>query len=229
MPKEYSDRIQFFAERVSPLLEEALGENDWKNILDLGCGDGALLDTLNKKGYFENKTVYAMDMSEQRIDSARSISDDIHCTVGDASNTGLEDGSLDFLISDQVIEHVDNDEDMILEIRRIMAKNGTVYLGTIFKKSYGWYFYRCNGKWTIDPTHVREYTKDNQLLDLLTKHGLEIIKIKKTMESRSFLDAFLRRLGFGSRVYEMRGLKFLRRLRIPIPGYFNWEILCKKI
>ena len=229
MPKEYSDRIQFFTGRVPALLDEALGQTDWKNILDLGCGDGALLDALNKKGYFKGKTVYAIDLSEQRINSAKAINEAFVCSVGDASHTQLEDGSLDFLISDQVIEHVPDDEDMVREIHRVMAKNGTLYLGTVFKKKYAWYFYRCNGKWTIDPTHVREYTQDEQLLDLLTKHGLEIVKSQKSLESRPLMDAVLRRLGASSTVYRMRGLKSLRRLRLPIPGYFNWEILCRKL
>ena len=228
MPKDYSDRIQFFAERVPPLLDEALGQSDWKNILDLGCGDGALLDALNKKGYLDGKTVYAIDLSEQRIESAQAINDAFVCSVADATNTELADGSLDFLITDQVIEHVPSDEDMVREIHRVMAKNGTVYIGTIFKKKYAWYFYRCNGKWTIDPTHVREYTRDEQLLDLLRKHGLEVIKTRKNLESRPLMDAVLRRIGAGSTAYEMPGLKTLRRLRLPIPGYFNWEILCRK-
>ncbi len=229
MQKEYSDRIQFFAERISPLLNEALNQTEWKSILDLGCGDGALLDAINKRGYFDGKTVYAIDISQRRIATAKKISDQIICSVGNAAHTDLEDGTLDFLITDQVIEHVEDDEEMVREIHRIMAPKGTVYIGTIFKKRFAWYFYRCNGKWTIDPTHIREYTEDNQLLDLLRKHGLEVIRIKKTLESRSLLDAFLRRIGSKNNVYEIRGLKALRRLRIPIPGYFNWEILCRKI
>ena len=229
MSKDYSNRIQFFAERIPALLGEALDQSDWKNVLDLGCGDGALLDALNKGGYFDGKTVYAIDLSQQRIDSASAIDESFVCSVADASDTRLEDGSLDFLITDQVIEHVPSDEDMVREIRRVMAPNGNVYIGTVFKKKYAWYFYRCNGKWTIDPTHVREYTQDAQLLDLLRKYGLQVIQSKKTMESRPLMDAILRRLGASRGVYRMRGLKTLRRLRLPIPGYFNWEVLCRKI
>ena len=228
MPRDYSDRVQFFTENVPVLLDQALGQSNWTSILDLGCGDGALLYALDKKGYFKGKTVYAIDLSEQRINSAKTINDTFLCTVADASHTQLEDGSIDFLISDQVIEHVPDDADMIREIHRIMAKDGIVYLGTIFKKSYAWYFYRCNGKWTIDPTHVREYTQDDQLLDKLKKQGLEILECKKTLESRPLMDAVLRRLGASNTVYQMRGLKSMRRLRLPIPGYFNWEILCRK-
>ena len=94
MPREYSDRIQFFTESVPALLDEALGQTDWKNILDLGCGDGALLYALDKKGYFKGKTVYAIDLSEQRINSAKTINDTFVCTVADASHTQLEDGSI---------------------------------------------------------------------------------------------------------------------------------------
>ena len=182
MPREYSDRVQFLTGRVPALLDEALGQTDWDNILDLGCGDGALLYALEKNGYFKGKTVYAIDLSEKKIDSTKTINDAFVCTVADASNTRLEDGSIDFLISDQVIEHVPDDTDMIREIHRIMARNGTVYLGTVFKKKYAWYFYRCNGRWTIDPTHVREYTQDEQLLDEFKKQGLEILECKNTLE-----------------------------------------------
>jgi 2-polyprenyl-3-methyl-5-hydroxy-6-metoxy-1,4-benzoquinol methylase len=140
----------------------------------------------------------------------------------------VRDSSVDVVISTQVIEHVDDDAKMAREMYRIASPNATVYVATIFKKWYGWYFYRCNGKWTIDPTHLREYSKDSQLLDTLTDAGLEIVASKKTLDGRSLLDAGLKRVRASRSVYDNKFLKRLRSFRIPIPGYYIWEVVCKK-
>jgi 2-polyprenyl-3-methyl-5-hydroxy-6-metoxy-1,4-benzoquinol methylase len=227
--RKYPQRIQFYTGEVPELLNVGLEHSDWTSFLDLGCGDGALLQAMYQQGYFDGKHPYAVDMSESRIALVRNISEDIDCWVGDASNTSFQDGSIDFVASTQVIEHVEDDEEMVKEINRILVPNGLAYISTVFKKNYAWYYYRCNGKWTIDPTHVREYTQDGQLLDKLTKHGLEVLRTKKTLTSRPLVDAVLRRMRVKNTIYQTRGLKLLRRLSLPIPGYYNWEILCRKL
>lgn len=226
--REYSTRIQFYANDVSPLLCKFLKERHWQSCLDLGCGDGALLSSLSKRGYFQDKTVYAHDLSEDRIKVVKAMNEDVNCLVGDATDTGIQHCSIDFIISTQVIEHVANDQDMIKEMHRILAKEGVVYLTTVFKAWYGWYFYRCNGKWTLDPTHVREYTHDGQLLDLLCQCGFEILVSKKSLEGRPLLDFIFRRISAPRTVYSNRFLRRLRTLRVPIFGYYNWEIVCQK-
>ena len=226
--EEYAKRTQFYAEVVPPLLRDLLGGAQWDSCLDLGCGDGSLLYALNKQGYLTGKSVYAVDISQARLDQVKQINPDIMCLRSDACQTQLQGGSIDFLISTQVIEHVEEDADMVREIRRILARNGTVYLSTIFKKWYGWYFYRCNGRWTIDPTHLREYTQDRQLLDIFRRYDFEILDSKKTLDGRPVLDSLLRRVGAGNKVYDKRLLRVLRRVSVPIPGYYIWEIAGRK-
>ena len=155
--EEYSKRTHFYVDEIPPILSVLLEETGWQHCLDLGCGDGALIAAMHNQGYLDGKLLYAVDASESRIDSVRKISPEIRCIVGDACDTQMEDGSIDLLISTQVIEHVSNDDDMVKEMHRLLRSDGTLYLTTIIKKRYGWYFYRCNGKWTLDPTHVREY------------------------------------------------------------------------
>jgi 2-polyprenyl-3-methyl-5-hydroxy-6-metoxy-1,4-benzoquinol methylase len=224
----YAKRTQFYTEDVPPLLSKFLDNTEWNTCLDLGCGDGALLYALNKKGYFAGKTVYGVDLSTSRLQMVSQINSDIICLARDVCDTQVEDASIDFLISTQVIEHVESDAKMVAEIYRILAPTGTVYLSTIFKKWYGWYFYRCNGKWTIDPTHVREYTHDDQLLDILKNQNLQILEFKKTLDGRPLMDALLRRVGARNFVYNNRMLNLFRGISIPIPGYYIWEIVARK-
>ena len=226
--EDYSKRAQFYVDDVPPLLLNSLEKADWTTILDLGCGDGALLAALNDRGYFNEKSVFAVDISDNRIELVKKINQDFNCVVADGCHTQLAGSSIDFLMSTQVIEHVANDHDMVKEMRRLLHADGLLYLSTVFKKKYGWYFYRCNGKWTLDPTHLREYTNDDQLLDVLRDHGFEILENKKTLDGRPLMDAILRRLHAPRNVYNNRFFKLLRAVRIPIPGYYQWELVCQK-
>ncbi|MCJ7792569.1 MAG: class I SAM-dependent methyltransferase [Candidatus Marinimicrobia bacterium] len=220
----------FYTESIPQLLLKFLDDVNWESYSDLGCGDGSLLYALNKKGYFNNKVVYAIDLSKNRISLVKKINKDFRCFVDNACNIrNIKDNSIDFLVSTQVIEHVPSDNDMIKEISRVLSKNGIVYLSTVFKKWYGWYFNRCNGKWTLDPTHVREYTQDNQLLDVFRNYGFKIVKNKKSLVYFLIANYILRRIGAERSVFNNHFLKILAGVfRVPIFGYYNWEIVCKK-
>src|SRR5207248_2495402 len=83
----------------------------------------------------------------------------------------------------------------ISEIARVLAPGGTAYVTTVHKKWYGWYFYRCNGRWVIDPTHLREYRNDAELLRERAPAGLQVAENRKTQLFFPVADFFLRRLG----------------------------------
>lgn len=228
--EEYSKYKQFYTTKVPKLLLKYLNFLGWKTFLDLGCGDGSLLYALNKDNYFKNKNVYAVDLSENRINLVKNINENFICIVGNVCNIKeIKDNSIDFIVSEQVIEHVDNDKEMVDEICRILKKDGVIYLSTVFKKWYGWYFYKCNGNWTLDPTHLREYTKDKQILDLFSKNEFEILESKKTLVKRSFLDFILKRLKVDRKIFiNNQFLNKIRSIEFPIPGYYIWEIVCIK-
>lgn len=219
---------QFLVDEIPELLTNILDTTTWSSLLDAGCGDGSLLHALNLNGYLSGKSAYGLDVEHTRLKIVREISDDLICLNGSACDVPVADKSIDIFVSTQVIEHVPDDEAMVREIRRVLADDGTVYLSTVFKKAYGWYFYRNGGRWVLDPTHLREYSRDSQLLDLFEKHDFDILVNQKTLDGRPVIDSIIRRLGGGRRVYGNRVLKRLRSFRVPIPGYYNWEIVCKK-
>ena len=224
----YSKHTQFYTQEIPLLLGNHLGANEWQRCLELGCGDGSLFHALDQEGYFENKFACALDVSETRINRIKAATGATDCMVGDACRTPLKDESFEFLFSSQVIEHVHSDEEMVKEMRRVLAPNGIVYLSTVFKKWYGWYFYRCNGKWVLDPTHLREYNQDEQLLDILERSGLKVLENRKSLDGRPILDAVSRRMGTNRKIYDNRLLRLFRSVRIPIFGYYIWEIVCQK-
>jgi len=229
MEDRYSRRIHFYSADIPELLLRYLENSDWQSILDLGCGDGALLYALNHRNLFKNKTVCAVDISKTRIGRVKTINKDFRCWVDNACSVhGLPSQKMDFVISNQVIEHVEEDRAMVREIKRLIKPNGICYLSTVFKKKYGWYFYRLNGRWVLDPTHVREYTHQDQLLDILQAYDFKILENRRTPIRYPLIELLLRKVWPNRNALEYKILKFLRRIRIPIIGYDCWELVIQE-
>jgi 2-polyprenyl-3-methyl-5-hydroxy-6-metoxy-1,4-benzoquinol methylase len=202
-----------------------LENTDWNTFLDLGCGRGSFLYLLNERGYLKNKTVYAGDISQKNVSLTGNISRDFQCFVCNAcSLENIGDSSIDFVVSNQVIEHVEDDALMIREIKRILSPGGTLYLSTIFKKKYAWFYKKHKGKSRLDPTHIREYTNDTDLPDIINENGLDIIENSKGLFRYPIKKYFLK--VFKDNTY-ISDSHIFDKIRIAIPGYYVWELVCK--
>lgn len=228
---KYSKKfIHYYTCEIPTLIKDLFNKHNIRSIVDLGSGDGAILYTLFKEGYLDNiEKVIAIDISAERINNIRKISNKILCIVADVCRLKmLDNASLDLAISNQVIEHLPDEEKFIKEAYRLLSKDGLFYLSTVFKKRFGWYFYRCNGRWTLDPTHLREYTYENQLLDIIRKYNFEILENRKILQWFAITDFILKRIGLKRNIYDNKIMKFFRNIKVPILGYYNWELVLKK-
>ena len=184
---------------------------------------------MKKNNYLTNKNSYAVDFSKHRIELIKNIDPKFNCYVNDACDiTNLKDNTIDFLNSTQLIEHVSSDEKMIKEISRILQKGGTVYISTVFKKWYGWYFYRCDGKWALHPEHVREYTEDKQLIDLFERNGFKLLENKKKLFWFPLVEPIFRKLKVRRDIFDNKLMKLLRNIKFPVIGYYEWELVLEK-
>lgn len=228
--KKYTGNIHYYTDDIPEKIKLLLKEHKISNIIDLGCGDGSILYALKKLNLLKNKKVYAIDISRERIERVKKIADNFICLVGDVCRLPKEikNNYFDLVISSQVIEHMDNPEKMIKEIGRILKTNAFLYLGTVFKKKYAWYFYRNNGKWVLDPTHIREYTQENDLLHILQTNNLKILTNTKQLFWFPITDFFLKRMKKGADVYNNRFVNFFRKIKLPILGYYKWELCLQK-
>jgi len=228
---DYSDfSFQYYATVIPELLKRYLKKTSQINLLDLGCGDGSLLYSLKKNGYFKNKNIYGVDLSPKSIALVKKIDSKINAFVDDVENIkNIKNNSIDFIISTMVIEHVD-DKKLLKTIDKVLKNKGVTYITTVFKKSYGWYFYRRNGQWVMDVTHLREYGKDEELMKLINKKKYSILESKKTLLWFPLADFITRRLLIKNRKFftENPFLNMIRKIQIPIIGYYAWEIVIRK-
>ncbi len=225
---------QYYGMTIPKTLKKYLDIASFTSLLDCGCGDGALLHALKQKNYFKNRVVSAIDLSQNRINLVKKIDPEIHTYVDSAETlNSIKSNSIDFFMTTHVIEHVD-DKKMLKAIDRVVKKNGTIYIATIFKKWWGWYYYRKDGKWVMDLTHLREYMNDQELLDLIDRKQFKIIEIQKTQLSFPIIDFVIRRLFMNNlitnREFFAKNILFnlMRKITLPVPGYYNWEIVLKK-
>lgn len=234
--EEYARNLsQYYGMTIPKTLKKYLDTTSFSSLLDCGCGDGALLYALKHNGYFKNRKISAVDLSKNRIDLVKKIDPRIHAYVDNAETLkNIKTNAIDFFISTHVIEHVD-DRKMLHAIERVVRKNGYIYIGTIFKRWYGWYYNRKDRKWVMDVTHLREYMHDEELLGLIDKKKFKILEIQKTQLSFPIIDFVIRRLFMNNLITNReffaknRLFNLMRKITLPVLGYYNWEIILRKL
>lgn len=86
------------------------------NFLDYGAGFGTSLEVAREMGF----RVHAIEYSEARIAYLK--------TKGIRAFNGSHNGQYDFIICDQVLEHVTYPIDLLKSINKLLAPNGLLYL-----------------------------------------------------------------------------------------------------
>ncbi len=157
---------------------ELLGTNiKNKKILDIGCSDGTFGAKLVKKGAI----VYGVDISPHAVDIAKKKLKNAY--VADLNNQKLPFNSktFDFIITSEIIEHLYNPSNLLVEAKRILKDKGMLtlttpnflYWGNRIKFLFGNFKYEKSG--IFDESHVHFYTYKSLKTDLKMA-GFEIIK-----------------------------------------------------
>ena len=99
-----------------------INEIDFKNLLDIGCGDGKYLYEISKK--YPSKLFVGIDYSEQAILFATAMSPKIKFICGDITKNTI--GKFDLIILIETLEHIKPEliPNFIKEIHSHMEPNG---------------------------------------------------------------------------------------------------------
>jgi SAM-dependent methyltransferase len=117
------------------------------DVLEVGCGEGRGLDIIIPK----SKTFTAVDKIDPVIQELqRKYPASTFKSMNLPPFTGLADNSFDTVVSFQVIEHIEEDELFLAEIKRVLKPGGMALLTTPNRKM----------SLTRNPWHIREYLPD---------------------------------------------------------------------
>lgn len=95
------------------------------SILDLGCGDGrsvAIWSILGK--------ATGLDLSTQAMETATKLFPHLKFSAGDATKTDYESASFNVIISQEVLEHIEDQRSYINECHRLLSTGGYLILTT---------------------------------------------------------------------------------------------------
>jgi len=165
----------------APLLS-LLNKNKNRCILDLGCGNGYLVNYLITEGF----NAYGTDASEEGIKMAKKINKD-RFFIQDLSTDKLPDGlqklSFDTIISTEVIEHLYDPEAFILFCKKILNNKGEIIISTPYHGYLKNLLMSIFNKWDIHFSprwrggHIKFWSKAT-LSKLLSDSGFTIAAFK---------------------------------------------------
>jgi len=113
-------------------IDKMIKGNKSARILDFGCGGGQLVTYLRLMGY---KNITGIDIHNQTTTDKLNL---LHKNIGfkdkdvffryDGNTLPFEEFSFDFIISQQVIEHVSNVENYFFECYRVLSNGGRMLI-----------------------------------------------------------------------------------------------------
>lgn len=126
------------------------------NVLEIGCGWGRGLELLTKAA--DHYT--GIDKNTELISAlGKAYPDATFIAANIPPLSKLADNMFDYIVTFQVIEHIENDDLFIKEAHRVLKPGGKLLLTTVNKTF----------SLTRNPWHVREYYADG-LKSLITKY-----------------------------------------------------------
>jgi 2-polyprenyl-3-methyl-5-hydroxy-6-metoxy-1,4-benzoquinol methylase len=161
---KYNTKMKATGERMIPKIEDgtyfehlhryAFADEFVNNkiVLDIASGEGYGSFLLAKNADF----VYGVDISEEAITYAKKNyrKDNLEFRVGNTSKIPLDSNSVDIVVSFETIEHHDQHDEMMKEIKRVLKKDGKLIISSPNKKYYS------DENNTTNHFHIKELHED---------------------------------------------------------------------
>ena len=132
-----------------------------KIVLDIACGSGYGSYLMSDKAAL----IYGVDIDSNIVANAKVKYNkpNIKFKVGSTDNIPLDDSCVDVVVSFETIEHHDEHERMMLEIKRVLKSSGILILSTPDK------LYYSDRRNFNNQYHIKELYK-NEFKQLVSKH-----------------------------------------------------------
>lgn len=150
-----------------------------EKILDVGCASGWFLSQVVKT--FPKSQCYGVDIYRDAILYGKKKYSKIIFKTADAHSLPFPAQTFDVVICTEVLEHIKNPEIALLEIRRVLKKNGQAVIeldsGSILF-SVVWYFWKLTRGSVWSHAHLHSFTV-GKLERMLKKTGFKIDRKKR--------------------------------------------------
>lgn len=160
----------FLSERVREIIAGFEPYRETGRLLDVGFGSGTILDEAKNQNWDSYGTEVSRPAYEQAVRSGHRV---YHGSLRDAA---FEDGFFDVITASEIIEHLPDPYEELLEIARILRPGGLFWATTPSARSLS--FRLMKQSWSIvsPPEHTQLYSKAGAEL-ILRKAGFTSIRV----------------------------------------------------
>ena len=117
----YDSRVLRFSDMFKNKYTNVFGIDDKTKLLEIGCGPGALAESLAR--WYPWMQIHGIDRDSNFIEFARKNAPHIEFTEGDATELPYENNTFDVTISNTVAEHIEPVK-FYGEQYRVLKENG---------------------------------------------------------------------------------------------------------
>ncbi|WP_395051088.1 class I SAM-dependent methyltransferase [Flavobacterium sp.] len=149
-----------------------------KVVLDIACVEGYGSNLMIKKASY----IYSVDIDEETMQVAKHKykKSNLEFLTGSTSSIPLANNSIDVVVSFETIEHHDEHDEMVKEIKRVLKPNGLLIISTPDK------LYASDSNEHHNEFHIKELYK-HEFKDLISKNFDNVQLISQTYFSGSSL------------------------------------------
>ena len=151
-----------------------LHRSSGQRLLDIGCGDGSFLLTMQKLGW----EVEGIDTDPNVVTNLRTNLG-LKVALGTLGEAHLNKGSFDVVTLSHVIEHVRDPIKLLRESRSYLRPGGTLILMTPNASSWGHQIYGKNWRGLEPPRHFILFTKKT-LEQCTLQAGFQTLELRTT-------------------------------------------------
>lgn len=149
------------------LAKHILAQFRFNNCLDVGCASGYMISQIAH--LFPNAKYFGIDIYDRAIEYAKKNYPHIKFKVASADKLPFKSNAFDIILFYETIEHVENPQACLKEIKRVLKNNGTLILtmdsGNLLFRIVWFIWENTKGKiWQGAHLHPFHHTELEQLI-----------------------------------------------------------------
>ena len=168
--KDQLNKVQFFRNRASNLFDRVESIVPPGRVLDIGCAIGTALVVARERGW----ECTGIELSDSSVQIAKSQG--LRIIQAELEQARLPGNSFDMVTVNHVLEHVSDPGPFLREIRRILRKEGLLFISVPNVHAWQFFLLRQNYSWTFHEHHFIHFSTDTLGL-LLQRYGFTILEL----------------------------------------------------
>lgn len=151
-------------------------------LLDIGCGNGCLLEKITELN--PKSVLFGVDFSKKLIENARRrLGKRVKLLKADALALPFSDKMFDIVVMSEVIEHLKNPPQGLVEAKRVLKKHGRFILtfpnASSYQPFYPWIKKQTLGKLRFIFTPYEDLEKTGQPIDKCFSYNEIVLLLKQ--------------------------------------------------